>query len=112
MTTGICDRHYKVGDLRRRQTSFIRPRLVCIGCGAEAPIGARNPKTKVMSLSPLLYRRHGRRQLKTGRRICVCEACLAAFIAGVGGPRATAVQTAVRESLAGLYNAMLEAEKS
>lgn len=111
--TGCCgssDRHYNVGDLRRRQTSFVRPRMVCVGCGESVPVGAKSRKTNVMSLSPLLYRRGARRSLKAGRRVCVCEACLSAFVVSGINRRTMAVLDALRESVATLYNAVLQAE--
>lgn len=92
---------------------MIRPAMECAGCGAAVPIGAHGRKTNIMSISPLLYRRGaGKGRLRAGRRVGVCEACLAAFLAGTIDSRCLGIVTAMRESLARLYNATLEAEQS
>lgn len=84
--------------------------MVCVGCESEARQGAASRKSIVMSITPLLYRRGNSRKLKAGRRLNVCEDCFAAFVAGGGGKRACKVQTALRNSLSGCYNAAIAGE--
>lgn len=86
----------------------LRRHVECVGCGARVPVGASRRTVNVMSVSPVLYRRgSGKGGVKCGRRSNVCEACLAAFITGSIDSRFMNIVVAMRESLSGLYNAIL-----